>query len=153
MPHIHEKIDFTADALIVHKDKVLLRMHDKYHVWLQVGGHIELNEDPVEALFREIKEECGLEVELVGDQGEVFDPNNKRLPVPSFIHRHMVSQTHEHVNFIYVLCAKTLEIKPGPNEKPVEFKWFTAEELQDKKFAVGEPIKYYASRAIKIANS
>lgn len=45
MPHIHDKIDFTADVFIVHKNKVLLCMHDKYHMWLCVGGHIELTDN------------------------------------------------------------------------------------------------------------
>ena len=67
MPHIHEKIDFTVEVFIVHKDKVLLRMHDKYKKWMSVGGHIELHEDPVEAAHREVKEEVGLDIELVGN--------------------------------------------------------------------------------------
>ena len=46
MPHIHEKIDFTVEVFIVHKDTVLLRMHDKVKKWLGPGGHIELHEDP-----------------------------------------------------------------------------------------------------------
>ncbi len=46
MSHIHEKIDFTVDVFVVHENKVLLRMHDKYHLWLAPGGHIELHEDP-----------------------------------------------------------------------------------------------------------
>ena len=49
MPHIHEKIDFTAEAFIVCENKVLLRIHDKLKVWMSIGGHIELDEDPVEA--------------------------------------------------------------------------------------------------------
>ena len=56
MPHIHEKIDFTVGVFVVHKNKVLLRKHDKYHLWLDVGGHVELNEDPTEAAVREVKE-------------------------------------------------------------------------------------------------
>jgi len=44
MPHIHEKIDFTADVFVVYKDKVLIRKHDKYDKWLAAGGHIELDE-------------------------------------------------------------------------------------------------------------
>ncbi|MFM2374525.1 MAG: hypothetical protein RLZZ234_520, partial [Candidatus Parcubacteria bacterium] len=49
MPHIHEKIDYTADVFIVHENKVLLRMHEKYHTLLAVGGHVELDEDPAAA--------------------------------------------------------------------------------------------------------
>ena len=60
MPHIHKKIDFTVEVFVVYKDKVLLRMHDKHHIWLSVGGHIELGEDPVEAAKREVKRKLSL---------------------------------------------------------------------------------------------
>ena len=56
MAHIHEKIDFTASVYIVFENKVLLRLHDKYNLWLGVGGHIELDEDANAALLREVKE-------------------------------------------------------------------------------------------------
>ena len=65
MPHIHEKVDFTVEVFIVYKDKVLLRKHDKYGIWLSVGGHIELDEDPVQAALREVKEEVCLNIELI----------------------------------------------------------------------------------------
>jgi len=54
MPHIHDKIDFTVEVFIVHNNKVLLRKHDKYKIWLSVGGHIELNEDPNQAAIRDV---------------------------------------------------------------------------------------------------
>jgi 8-oxo-dGTP pyrophosphatase MutT (NUDIX family) len=38
--------------------------HKQLNKWLAIGGHIELNEDPDEALFREGKEECGLEIKV-----------------------------------------------------------------------------------------
>ena len=66
MPHIHEKVDFTVEVFIVHNGKVLLRKHDKYKIWLSVGGHIELDEDPNQAAIREVKEEVGLDVKLFG---------------------------------------------------------------------------------------
>ncbi len=58
MAHIHEKIDFTASVYIVFKNKVLLHKHKKLGIWLQPGGHIELDEDPNEAALREAKEEA-----------------------------------------------------------------------------------------------
>ena len=66
MPHIHKKMDYTVEVFIVYKNKVLLRMHDKFNTWLSVGGHIELNEYPIEIAIREVKEEVGLEVEIIG---------------------------------------------------------------------------------------
>ena len=59
MPHIHEKIDYCVEVFIVYKNKILLRMHDKLGIWLSVGGHIELDEDPVEAAIREGREGVG----------------------------------------------------------------------------------------------
>ncbi len=52
MPHIHELYDFTASAYILHptESKILLLLHKKLGKWLQPGGHIELSEDPLQAL-------------------------------------------------------------------------------------------------------
>ena len=49
MAHIHEKIDFTTSVFIVRDGKVLLHKHKKLGIWLQPGGHIELDEDPNQA--------------------------------------------------------------------------------------------------------
>ncbi|MFW5888442.1 MAG: NUDIX hydrolase [Patescibacteria group bacterium] len=56
---------FTASALIIHKGKALLVYHKKLNVWLYPGGHVENNETPDEALLREVKEETGLDVEII----------------------------------------------------------------------------------------
>lgn len=82
MPHIHEKIDFTVEVFIVYQNKVLLRMHDKYKKWMSVGGHIELHEDPVEAAHREVREEVGLEIELVGNEKIFHDFDHSRELTP-----------------------------------------------------------------------
>ena len=55
MAHVHELIDFTVSVFVVYKDKVLVRKHEKYHTWLAVGGHIELNEEANAAALREVK--------------------------------------------------------------------------------------------------
>jgi len=41
-----------VSVFIVHRDKVLLIYHKYYNEWLPIGGHIELDEDPEEALYR-----------------------------------------------------------------------------------------------------
>ena len=59
---------FTASAVIVKGDKVLLVYHKKLNVWLYPGGHIEENETPDQAVVREVLEETGLPVEIIGEK-------------------------------------------------------------------------------------
>ena len=158
MSHIHEKIDFTTDVFIVHKNRVLLRMHDKYKVWAGPGGHIELNEDPNQAIIREAKEEVGLDITLVDIGGYVKDLikfpmgafNHRELIPPAFLNRHQISDTHEHVDLVYLATANTDAIKPGSNEKEVQIKWFTKAELNDPRFGIRDHIRYYAQKALEI---
>ena len=56
---------FTATGFVVHEDHVALHWHPKVKAWLPPGGHIEENEDPVQAVLREIREESGLIAEVV----------------------------------------------------------------------------------------
>lgn len=62
------KRQFTASALIFNGDKVLLVEHKKLGVWLYPGGHIEQDETPEETLYREVKEETGLDVSVVDER-------------------------------------------------------------------------------------
>ena len=149
MPHIHEKIDFTVEVFIVHKDRVLLRMHDKYKKWLSVGGHIELNEDPIEAAVREIKEEVGLDVELVGSQKifEGVDHTRELLP-PVALNRNRVSPTHEHVTFVYFARTDSAEIKAQyEDDKSEECRWCTKEDLPE--MDLWPNVKAYALEALR----
>ncbi len=153
MPHIHEKIDFTADVFIVYKNKVLLRMHDKYNVWLAVGGHIELDEDPIEAAYREVKEEVGLEVKIVGEasgpqSGEEDNRQHKYLIPPRFMGRHPVSPTHEHISMVYFATSVTDKVVDSMSEhERTESRFVTREELATMDLIPN--IKFYAEQALE----
>ena len=56
---------FTATGFVVHRGRVALHWHPKVKAWLPPGGHIDANEDPVQAVLREIEEETGLEAVVV----------------------------------------------------------------------------------------
>ena len=152
MPHIHEKIDVTAEVFVVYKNRVLLRKHDKYKMWLSVGGHIELNEDPNQAAVREVKEEVGLDVKLADyllpfhcDTGTY-----RELIPPKFLNRHNINDTHEHVTMTYFAVADTDEIEES-SDKEISHgcKWFTREELDDPSYSIDEHIIFYAKSALK----
>lgn len=130
MPHIHEKIDFTVEVFIVYKDKVLLRMHDKYKIWLSVGGHIELDEDPVQAAIREVKEEVCLDINIVGEVPVFDDDDYSYLQSPRYLGKHLVNDTHQHIVFVYFATTNTDITKESDNEhERSEIKWVTKDEL------------------------
>lgn len=136
--------------MVVYKNKVLLRMHDKYDLWLGVGGHIDPGEDPNQAAIREVKEEVGLDVTLVPakDQIVVNLPKYTELIPPRFLSRHFVEESHEHVNMVYFAKADTDKIVLEESEKDVECRWFTREELDTIKGKIGPAEIQYAKAAL-----
>ena len=149
MAHIHEKIDITATAYIVFQNKVLLRMHDKYNKWLAVGGHVELDEDPNQAIIREIKEEVGLDVKLIDNRGLNLDSEKyKELIPPRFMNIHYVNETHRHMDMIYFVNSNTDKVEPGGDDQSPLWKWFMKQELYDPKYNLDKPIVYYAETAL-----
>ena len=95
MAHIHELIDFTIAAYIVFENKVLLIHHKKLERWLPIGGHIELDETPEDALYREIQEECGLKVEIMSDKPEGHHSNGKYLYTPNYLDIHKIKMHNQ----------------------------------------------------------
>lgn len=150
MPHIHEKVDFTAEVFVVCEDKVLLRKHDKHNIWLGVGGHVELDEEPNATAVREVKEEVGLDVALVGEKPELPDYNEqyRELIPPRFMNIHNVSPTHEHIALTYFARASTLEVTDEGREQSRGLKWFTKKEIEAHE-ELSEIKKHYALCALK----
>ena len=148
MAHIHEKIDFTATVFVVFKDKVLVRKHDKYGIWLGVGGHIELDEDPNQAAVREVKEEVGLDVVLVGNpkpEGLGSGKYQELLP-PKFLNRHFVNDLHEHVDLIYFATSESDHVIPENTTD--EWHWFSKEDLERNEQGIRVDILNYAKAAL-----
>lgn len=124
---------FVASAYILNQDAVLLIFHPKIKKWLPPGGHIELNESPVEAVKREVKEEVGLDIEIIEDEHLVIGRwNAKSFARPFLCLEEEIPETknekaHRHLDFIYLAQAlfpeKTI---PSPDHP---MKWFTFEEI------------------------
>lgn len=152
MPHIHEKIDFTAEVFIVFQNKVLLRIHDKTKIWLSVGGHVELDEDPTQAVIREAKEEVGLDVTLVGEPLKVANENaggyHELLP-PRFMYRHNILDTHVHVAMIFFGTSSTDQVTNQEGEHSEAIKWFTREELNDPQYGLEDATRQHALAALE----
>jgi 8-oxo-dGTP diphosphatase len=94
--------------VILREDRVLLLEHRKLGCWLYPGGHVEPNEDPVQAVRREVREEVGLEVDIVSD--ERFSHPDITVVEPPFTI--MVEDipdpdgAHQHIDLIYVCTPR-----------------------------------------------
>lgn len=150
MPHIHELYDFVVSAFIVHKGRVLLVHHKSYDKWLPIGGHVELNEDPEEALYREIREECGLKVKILSTKPPIAHDGVKPILTPSYVDAHPIRGKHRHIAFVYFGRSNSPDARLHENEHRA-FRWFSRSELGQRRYGIGRSIRFYGSKALECA--
>jgi 8-oxo-dGTP diphosphatase len=156
MPHIHDKYDFTVGFFIVFDNKILMTNHPRYSLWLAPGGHVELDEDTDQALFREIEEETGYkpnEVEVLSAKPDV-EPDGrffKPLFTPNFMDVHEANAPHRHIAMVYFLKVK--HGKHIKSEEHIEAKWLTLDEIKSGEYNFPADTVFFAEQAIKAANS
>ena len=96
---------FTATGFVVHEGATLLHWHPKVKMWLPPGGHIEPNEDPVQAVLREVEEETGVKAEVVptGTRVDLEYPEQVHAPFTIEIEDidDPVQGWHQHIDMIY----------------------------------------------------
>ncbi|MFL2665106.1 MAG: NUDIX hydrolase [Dehalococcoidia bacterium] len=137
----------TSTGFIVYKDKILLHFHPKVREWLPPGGHIEKNEDPLQAIIREINEETGLSSNYNNNNfvfpvptNEILEINNLEQVYPPF--SIMIEEVkdknlgvHQHIDHIYFFALSVKNENQMPELSDI-WKWIDIEKL--KKL---EPIK------------
>jgi 8-oxo-dGTP pyrophosphatase MutT (NUDIX family) len=148
MAHIHEKIDFTVAILVVHERKVLLIHHRGLDMWLPLGGHIELGEDPEAAALREAREESGLEVELLGTRPPTTGPGSRALIAPRFLDIHRITDTHEHIGMIYWARPRNGQLKLAASEHH-DIRWCSSADLDMLQPPMSDAVKWYCRKALE----
>lgn len=152
MSHIHHLYDFTITVFIVNKaGKVLLVNHPRYNKWIPIGGHIELDEDPEQALYREIAEETGLEVTILSDKPNVTSKGTKFILTPSYVDAHEANLPHQHISFNYFALAHSDAFTKS--DEHTDMRWFSKEELNNPIYNISESVRYGCSAAIAAATS
>lgn len=63
------KREFSAGGIVFNKNKVLLTKHSENHHWGFPKGLIEEGQNSEQAALREVKEEGGVEAEILGKVG------------------------------------------------------------------------------------
>lgn len=147
MPHIFYSLDWTVSVFIVNAGRVLLVHHRQLKKWLPVGGHIEPNEDPVTAAHREVAEEVGLDIHLLGKRLPRKFAGTQGLVAPVYMDIHDIHGDHRHLGMIYFATAESDEVFVAEDEH-FDNRWFTPQELEDPKWGVPEAIEFYAKEAL-----
>lgn len=95
----------TSTAYVVAGNRTLLLWHAKLGMWLAPGGHLEPNEDPVQAACREAREESGLEVEVIPPPDLLVAEGPRVLPPPVVILIENIEREdqpfHQHIDHVY----------------------------------------------------
>jgi ADP-ribose pyrophosphatase YjhB (NUDIX family) len=140
----HTGRHFTVAVFVVWRGMVLLHLHRKLGMWLPPGGHIERDELPDDAAVREVFEETGLRVELVGEKREdVSDP--VQLHRPAGVQLENIGPGHQHIDLIYFAKpAGTTQI--GGDYSKDKVGWYGLEDWDD--MSVNAEVKGWCERAL-----
>lgn len=117
-------LEFIATVFIVKDCKVLLLFNKKLNNWTPPGGHVEKYETPCQAAVREVKEETGYIVEIIGEKPE----GSTFLHTPRCIHHDILPFDHDHNNLIYFARIVSGE-QQRVTDEDWEMKWFSKEDL------------------------
>ncbi|MBM4415943.1 MAG: NUDIX domain-containing protein [Chloroflexi bacterium] len=120
---------FTVSGFVSRDGCTALHWH-RLGLWLPAGGHIEPDEDPVEAVLREVREETGLAVALLPTAPPVALPVLPRqLPPPVTIGIYGIADTvpHQHIDFVYFTRPLDADAAVLPDD--LGWRWVSEAEL------------------------
>jgi 8-oxo-dGTP diphosphatase len=108
-------IEVIARGFIVAEGQVLLCKTKSKEHWFLPGGHVEMGENAGDALQRELKEEIGMDVDILGFMGV----NENRFSEQG--------KERQEINIIFEATMENAPLKVL--ESHLEFRWFDMEEL------------------------
>jgi 8-oxo-dGTP pyrophosphatase MutT (NUDIX family) len=135
--------DLTVSAFIMRTDfdepKILFHLHRKFATYMQIGGHVEKNQNPWQALEMEVREESGYEM----SQLMLLQPPDriKKLtgaiihPQPMSINTHPISDPtgslvdHAHIDLEYAFVTEQEPKHKVAKNESQDFALFTRDEL------------------------
>jgi len=141
MSHIHTEPghhDATVSAFIFRTDnkepKVVLHLHKKIKSYMQFGGHIELHENPWQAVTHEIVEESGYSLEqlsLLQPVKRIKKLSGTKLhPYPVVLNTHTfpgIDHFHSDITFAFITNVEPREVIGEEESKEVSL--FTKSEI------------------------
>lgn len=139
---------FAVAVLVVHGPCALLLLHRKLNLWLPPGGHVEPDELPPDAARREVWEETGLEVNLLGPMTDSYT-GVWGLPAPLGMQlEDIVPGGHQHIDCVYLA-----RLTPGSNVTPLinhesrQLGWYAPADFAD--LGVNAEIRGWVRQALQ----
>jgi len=141
MAHVHQQPgqhDLTVSAFIVRTDlgapRGLVHRHKTLGIYLQVGGHVELDEQPWASLVREVAEETGYDA----DQLSVLQPPDHFQSSNAVVHPQPVcvhtvpfgTLDHYHIDLSYALVATEEPSGQRAAGESADLRWLTLGDLR-----------------------
>ena len=126
------KRHFCASAFIInpYTKKILLIKHKKNGKWTQPGGHLEGNETPEETALREVYEETGLRVRLLGERFPREDDFIRPLGIQKNRKTLDDGEMHMHIDIIYAAVPNDDGDTVLNTRESSDIRWFSREELE-----------------------
>lgn len=84
------KLNVRAAGIIIHNNKILLHRNTNENHYALIGGRVEIGENSVDTVKREIKEELGKDVEITGYISTIenfFEINGSKYHEIMFVHK------------------------------------------------------------------
>lgn len=122
------KRHFCASVFVVdpQNKKILLVNHKRFNKWTQPGGHIEDNETPEETALREVYEETGVKVKLLGENF----PREDDFIRPLGIQKNRNKTGDLHIDIIYAAIPVNNTEVTLNKEENTDVRWFSRDELE-----------------------
>ena len=137
---------FTVSGFLSHHGRTALHWH-RLGLWLPPGGHIQPNEDPIQAVLREIEEETGVEALVVPTSAPYPHEDPRQLPPPVTVGVYDIEEPgnpHQHIDFVYFTRPRA----PGESGPPAlpgrpdfgeGWRWVSHEELREPGLVLDGP--------------
>lgn len=141
MGHIHTEpgqIDQTVTAYVLRREGdevyIMLHQHKKIQKLLPVGGHVELDETPWQAMAHELTEESGYAL----DELAVMQPTPRieqldkvvLHPQPLVVQTHNISDAHMHTDQAYLFMAETMPSGIVSDDESQDIRWLTRDGVE-----------------------
>jgi 8-oxo-dGTP diphosphatase len=144
MPHIHtadKQYDLCTCAFIVRTDTpeptIMLHKHVTLGMLMQFGGHVELNENPWQAIAHELREESGYELSdllLLQPQTRfayLSGSHGVAHPIPATVMSYRYGDlNHLHTDLVYVFTTDHAPRLPVAKGESTELRCLTRTEIE-----------------------